>query len=175
MHKEAQQVPHGYEPKQETRKGTLVYYDTFEHVTDEQLAAAAAAAKRRFFVRLVLYPLHDETVRRMTKEPVGAYYKREDRLHEWRRDCRLLPITVDGREGKRKKYTPIDLALRYFADTYEPPLFLLVSPDTANLFASYASFEPWIVKIRLLLTKEPSFVHQRLEQYRHRWDVAADE
>lgn len=98
MKREIQHVPYGYEPPASERKGTLVFYDSFEHISDQELAEAARTATERKFTKLVLYPLHEETVRRMTKEPVQAYYKREDRLHEWRREQGLSFITVETLE-----------------------------------------------------------------------------
>lgn len=171
MRREIQKVPYGYEPPTGQRKGTIVYYDAFEHTSDQELAAAAQAASEREFAKLVLYPLHEETVRRMSKEPVQAFYKREDRLHEWKREQGLSFITVEGWEGKRKKYTPLDSALRHLTERYPAPHFLYLSPDMANRFASFSSFEEWIVKLRLLLSASPEFIHPRLEKYRHRWDV----
>lgn len=175
MKREIQHVPYGYEPPTSERKGTLVFYDSFEHISDQELAEAARTATERKFTKLVLYPLHEETVRRMTKEPVQAYYKREDRLHEWRREQGLSFITVETLEGKRKKYTPLDSALRHISDVYPSPYFLYLTPEMANLFASYSSFEEWIVKLRLILSETPSTVHPRLEKFRHRWDDAGDE
>ncbi len=163
-------LPYGYEPPVEQRKGTLIYYDSFEHTTDEELDLAVKIAEERSFMKFVLYPLHEETVRRMTKEPVSPFYKRDDRLHEWKRERGHQKVAIDSLEGKRKKYTPIDSALRHLTEAYASPHFLYVTPETANLFASFSSFETWIVKIRLLLTQEPRVLHPRLEQYRHRWD-----
>jgi hypothetical protein len=111
----------------------------------------------------------------MTKEPVSAYYKREDRLHEWKRDQGLSFITIESLEGKRKKYTPLDSALRLLMDIYPSPIFLYLTPEVANQFASYSSFEEWIVKIRLLLPSAPSSLHPRLLKFRHRWDVVGEE
>lgn len=68
-------VPYGYEPPPATRKGTLIFYDSFEHVTDEQLERAAAIADTRSFVQLVLYPLHENTVKRMSKDGVQPFTK----------------------------------------------------------------------------------------------------
>lgn len=164
-------VPFGYEPPKEELKGTLIYYDSFEDTTDEDLELAAEVAVERSFAKLVLYPLHDETVRRMSKIPVSAYFKREDRLHEWKREKGGANVIVERLEGKRKKYTPIDSALRHFQDKYPSPYFLYVTGETANMFASYSSFEEWIVKIRLILTSEPLHVHPRLEKFRHRWNA----
>ncbi|AZN39280.1 hypothetical protein [Paenibacillus albus] len=168
-------VPFGFEPSKTTGKGTLIYYDTFEHTSDAELDFAAQVAGKRAFVRLVLYPLHEETVRRMTKEPVRAYHKRVDQLHEWKheRSGGGAGIIIEGFEGKRKKYTPIDTALRHLTQTYPSPYFIYMSPETANLFASFESFEEWIVKLRLLLPMEPSVLHPKLAEYRGRWDVAA--
>ncbi|WP_334075799.1 MULTISPECIES: hypothetical protein [Paenibacillus] len=169
------QVPYGYEPPVRQRKGTLIFYDAFEQVTSEDLDAAAAVAEQRAFERLVLYPLHEETVRRMTKDPVRSFYKREDELHEWKRGQNRPDISIEGWEGKRKKYTPIDSALRYLTEKYPSPYFLYLTPEMGNLFASFSSFEEWIVNIRLLFTEEPETLHPRLEKFRHRWSVASGE
>jgi hypothetical protein len=173
MDRTVQSVPYGYEPPVEREKGTLIYYDSFERTTDEELDLAAEIAVARSFEKLVLYPIHEETVRRMSKEPVSPYYKREKRLQEWKRERERDEIAIDGWEGKRKKYTPIDSALRHLTETLAAPHFIFVAPEMANLFASFSSFEDWIVKIRLLLTEEPKVLHPRLEQYRSRWDSAA--
>ncbi|WP_025690536.1 hypothetical protein [Paenibacillus zanthoxyli] len=175
MGREVQHVPYGYQPPNEKRRGTLIYYDSFEHTTDEELRAAAQAALDKNFSKLVLYPLHEETVRRMSKEPASSYYKREDRLHEWKREQGASYITVENLEGKRKKYTPIDSALRHLTERYPAPHFLYLTPETANLFASFSSFEEWIKKLRLLLPEAPRVLHPRLEKFRHRWSVVGEE
>ncbi|OPA73742.1 hypothetical protein BVG16_27020 [Paenibacillus selenitireducens] len=165
------QVPFGYEPPKASRKGTLIYYDSFEHTTDLELTIAAEYAVNHAFEKFVLYPLHEESVRRMSKEPVQAYYKREDRLHAWKREHDQTSVYIEGWEGKRKKYTPIDAALRHLTEYYPSPHFLYVTPEFANLFASFSSFEAWIVKIRLVLSSEPQRMHPRLEKFRHRWNT----
>lgn len=175
MERNVQKVPYGYVEEMNTQlgKGTLVYYDTFEDVSDLQLERAAALAKTRSFAKLVLYPLHEETAKRMWKRPVEPYYKREDRLFEWRRergDDGM--IAVENWEGKRKKYTPIEAALRHLAEAYPKPMFLYLSPATANAFASFSSYEEWIGKLRLILSEPPPEPHPKLIEYRHRWDVA---
>ena len=174
MRRDIQQVPYGYEPPVEQRKGTLVFYDSFEHITDQELQVAAKAAVDLQFTKLVLYPLHEETVRRMSKEPVLSFYKREDRLHEWKREQGRSYITVEGLEGKRTKYTPIDSALRHITEIYPSPYFLYLTPEMANQFASFSSFEEWIVKLRLLLSATPTRLHPRLEKFRHRWNVVGE-
>jgi len=171
MARSAQQVPFGYEPPVQTRKGTLIYYDAFDYVTDLDLEQAAAYAAAHDFKQFVLYPLHEETVRRMTKEPVLAFYKRLDRLKDWQQHHTGFPVKIEQFDGKRKKYTPIDTALRHLTDQYAAPYFLYLTPDVANQFASFDSFEAWIVKLRLVLTEEPQRLHPRLAQYQHRWAV----
>jgi hypothetical protein len=165
-------VPYGYEPPSDTRKGTLIYYDSFEAVTDEDLERAAKHADSYSFSKLVLYPLHEDTVRRMSREPVSAYHKREKRLFEWRRTYGGDGIVVENWEGKRKKYTPFDTAIRHLTESHPSPYFLYVTPDMANLLASFSSFETWIVKLRLILTEVPASLHPALETYRHRWSEA---
>ncbi|OXL81855.1 hypothetical protein BCV73_01300 [Paenibacillus sp. SSG-1] len=166
-----QTVPYGYEPPVQKRKGTLIYYDTFEETDEEGLNEAESLAGVLSFSKLVLYPLHEETVRRMTKEPVSPYYKREKRLEAWRSDGHGKTV-IENWEGRRKKYTPVEAALRHLTEKYPAPHFLLLTPDMANRFASYSTFGEWIVKLRLLLTEEPEAVHPKLEQYSHRWDTA---
>ena len=53
-------LPYGYEPPVEQRKGTLIYYDSFEQTTDEELDLAAKIAEERSFMKFVLYPLHGQ-------------------------------------------------------------------------------------------------------------------
>lgn len=169
MKRNVQSVPFGYEPAEEKQKGTLIYYDTFEETTEHELDRAVDCIEGYSFDKLVLYPLHEETVRRMLKEPVSAFHKREKRLYEWKHDRGYSKVVIEGWEGKRKKYTPMDSTLRFLTEKYKAPYFLYITPETANLFASFSSFEEWIVKIRLLLTSEPRDVHPKLEKYQHRW------
>ncbi|WP_138751244.1 hypothetical protein [Paenibacillus sinopodophylli] len=165
-----QKVPFGYEPPVDELKGTIVYYDSFEHTTDRELDLAYAITKARSFRKLVLYPLHEQSIRRMSKEEVKPFYKREDRLHDWKRERGATEVIVERLEIKRKKYTPIDSALRHLSETYPKPLFILMTGELANLFASYSSFDEWIVKVRLLLTNESAGLHPKLIANRHRWE-----
>lgn len=165
------QVPFGYEPPQKNRKGTIIFYDSFEHTTNEDLEQAVSVAEGRNFEKLVLYPLHEETVRRMFRnDVVTSYYKREDRLHEWKREHGNKSVFIEGFDGKRKKYTPFDSALRQLTEKFPAPYFVYVTPDMANVLASFSSFEGWIVKIRLLLTERPVEIHPRLLKFQHRWE-----
>lgn len=176
MDRITQNVPYGYEPPKDQPKGTLIYYDTFEQTSDEELDAAARTARVRSFARFILYPIHEETMKRMSKSTnVGPYYKREKRLVEWVEETALYKATIDGWEGKRKKYTPIEAALRHLTETLPAPHFIHLSPEMANLFVSFSHFEEWIVKIRLILSSEPIVLHPRLEQYRNRWNTAEDQ
>ncbi|MFC9708320.1 hypothetical protein ACFTRD_09160 [Paenibacillus sp. NPDC056933] len=165
-------VPYGYEPPAASRKGTLTFYDSFEHVTDEQLERAAATADTRSFEQLVLYPLHESTVKRISRDAVQAYYKREDRLHDWRREHPASRIRVESLEGKRKKYTPIDTALRHLTAEYKAPHFLYLTSEMANQFASFDSFNDWIKELRLIIDGQPVKLHPKLEQNAHRWEWA---
>ncbi|AWP27182.1 hypothetical protein [Paenibacillus sp. Cedars] len=159
-------VPYGYEPPKPATKGTLIFYDSFEQV-QEDLEQAVAILEERAFSKLVLYPLHEETVRRMFKEPVSPYYKREKRLQEWVGEREDSSVVIEAFESKRKKYTPIDTALRHLVEKYGSPHFLVLTPEVANVFASFSSFEEWIVKLRLILLSEPPYLHPRLEKFRH--------
>ncbi|GAE05043.1 hypothetical protein [Paenibacillus sp. JCM 10914] len=168
MPRNLEYVPYGYEPPKPSSKGTLIFYDLFEHV-QEQLALAVAVKEQRAFTKLVLYPLHEETARRMFKEPVSAYHKREKAIKAWLEEHGRKVAVIEPFEAKRKKYTPVDTALRHLSEKYSAPYFLLVTAEMANALASYASFESWIVKLRLIVLTEPPYLHPRLEKYRHRW------
>jgi len=170
-----QKVPYGYEPPEERTKGTIIFYDSFERVTREELDRAAELAMERSFSRLALYPVHEETMKRMSKEPVLAYYKREKKLYEWKEEREEEWISIDGWEGKRKKYTPIDHALRHLTETLPAPYFLLLTPEMANAFASFSSFGEWIGKLRLILTDMPERPRPELLNVRDRWDLAEED
>lgn len=88
----------------------------------------------------------------------------------WTEELNRRNVIVESWEGKRKKYTPIDAALRHLTDKYQAPHFIYMSPEMANVFASFSSFEEWIVKLRLILSSKPEQVHSRLEKFSHRWD-----
>lgn len=170
MPRNLEYVPYGYEPPTTGSKGTLIYYDPFEPVELSQLERARQVMHMRAFSRLVLYPLHEETVKRMFHGQVSPFYKRERGLQEWLLDQGGKNFILESFEFKRKKYTPMDTALRHITEKYKGPHFLLLTGELANAFASFSSFEEWIVKLRLILLSEPAYVHPRLEKYRHRWD-----
>ncbi|MBO2944273.1 hypothetical protein JJQ72_09870 [Paenibacillus sp. F411] len=170
MTRNLQKVPYGYVPPVETTKGTLIYYDPFEEIGREQgLSQAVQVKSEQAFQRLVLYPLHEQTMKRMYKREGTSFYKRENALQDWIQEQSVGDIELDAWEGKRKKYVPIEAALRHLTEKNPAPYFLLVSGETANAFASYHVFQEWIVKIRLLLLEEPASLHPRLQQYDSRW------
>lgn len=170
-----QQVPYGYEPPQSNVRGTLIYYDDFNDSTDAALEQAAIIAEQMRFAKLVLYPLHEQTVRRISNEQVAPFYKREQRLQEWKLNSGRKSILIEGWDGKRKKYTPIEAAIRTCMDHYSSPYFLLMTPEMANRFASFATFEEWITKISLVLTHQPDHLHPRMKTFRSRWRVAGEQ
>ncbi|WP_166244410.1 hypothetical protein [Paenibacillus turpanensis] len=164
-------VPFGYEPQMSTKKGTLFYYDTFERADVHALSSAIALAESRSFSKMVFYPLHEETVKRMTKEAPISFYKRERLLLEFMEELgETRGITVEGWEGKRKKYTPMDTALRFLTEKYPGPHFFMLPGAFANLFATYATFEEWIRTIRLVIVDPVQPVHPNLLRFESRWE-----
>ncbi|MDF2724938.1 MAG: hypothetical protein K0Q59_4613 [Paenibacillus sp.] len=196
------QVAYGYEPQEETSKGTLFVYDSFECVAedeadeDEETAAKANTsaghsgvsidgglsfahiqrmadwAERRMFARIVLYVPHEETLKRMGVKFPTPMYKREEALREAvdeRLTCSIR-LDIEGWERKRKKYTPIDMALRYMGEHYRAPYFIGMSGAYANRFASYQPFEEWIRKVRLIVAEPDRFEpHPLLVKHQTRW------
>lgn len=186
MDRSSTQVPYGYEPPEETSKGTLIIYDSFDIAEEEEEAAASPDgglgmdgirlmtewAERRFISRIVLYVPHEETLKRMGVRFPIPLYKREDALRD--RVERLngsVPLHIDVWERKRKKYTPMDTALRYMGEHYKAPYFLGLSGSYANRFASYQGFEEWIRKIRLVIAEPAPFhPHPLLLKHENRWN-----
>ncbi|ANS74614.1 hypothetical protein AWM70_08470 [Paenibacillus yonginensis] len=178
MKRETAQVPFGYEPPVRTVKGVLVFYDSFDsgdiEELEQELAAALETARQRSFTKLVLYPLHEETLRRMTKTPAAPYHKREKTLIAWKQGFGSSLVTLESWEGRRKKYTPFEAAVRHLEEIYGGPLFLYVTPEMANRLAGYDAFKEAIKRIRLILSAAPEAPHPNLEQFRSRWDVAGE-
>ena len=166
-------IPFGATLAVPDRKGTVIYYDDFQETSDEQLRAALDYVRERKFKKLIFYPLHEETVRRMDgNKKVDPLYKREQRLNNW---IQQLPDTYDlGMElweGKRKKYTPIEAALRHLTTKYAAPHFIYLTPYYSHMFASYPSFEEWINKVRLIISEPMSPTPVKLQKYEKRWDT----
>jgi hypothetical protein len=168
-------VPFGYEPPdpRQGRNGTLYVYDAFEGYTQQELLQVLQTWEDRRLAKLVFYPLHEETLRRMDRRAVPEpYYRRvellETLLDEIDTDADYV---IESFEAKRKKYTPMDYALRFLQEKYKGPHFLYVSLTTANMFAGYDKFEDWIKRIRLIIAEDGSAgLHPKLEEYQHRWD-----
>lgn len=168
------QVPFGYEPPDPRNKerGSLWVYDSFEEFTERDLANILDLADQRKMAKIVFYPLHEETLRRMVKGTFSPYYRRVEALQAMLDDAGTdLDYVIDRFEIKRKKYTPVDTAFRFLEEKYDGPFFVYVTGDTANLLAGYDSFEEWIKKLRLFIAgKGIGGVHPRLLKYEHRWE-----
>ncbi|MCZ8514534.1 hypothetical protein O9H85_19325 [Paenibacillus filicis] len=167
-------VPYGYEmPKSDGRdRGSLWVYDSFEGYTMRDLQRVLNLADERNIARTVFYPLHEETIRRMERHKVAPYYARLNHLRDLLDEADPdVDYTIDAYEGKRKKYTPMDTAFRFLEEKYESPHFIFMTDFTANLFAGYESFEPWIKKVRLFVAADTGLgPHPRLQDYASRWD-----
>lgn len=166
------QVPYGYEPPVETRKGTIIAYDSFEEIRISELAALFRLAEERDFVRVVLYPIHEETGRRMGLAGLSPYHKRVKALEELAEVAEAqVPVTVDRWEGKRKKYTPVETALDFLAEKYRGPYFVWMTEEMAGKCAAYASFDEWIRKVRLLVAAPSGKrLPAKMEAYASRWE-----
>ncbi|WP_281883699.1 hypothetical protein [Paenibacillus sp. YYML68] len=168
-------VPFGYEaPRERTgARGTLWVYDSFDHWSEQQLLPLLRLAEERELAKAVFYPLHDETLRRMEKEPADEpYYARVKNLESLLEEAETeLDWTVDEFEGKRKKYTPADTAFRFLEEKYKAPFFLYTTERMANKLAGYDGFEAWLKKIRLYIVREVGAVpHPVLQAHENRWE-----
>lgn len=188
------QVRYGYEQPEETAKGTLFVYDSFECCVEEgeeereqaaldgglrlrHIQQLTDYAERRMFSRIVLYVPHEETLKRMGIRFPTPQYKREDALRDaLERLSVSVRLDIDVWERKRKKYTPMDTALRYMGDHYKAPYFLGMSGAYANRFASYQPFEEWIRKIRLVVAETGPFEpHPLLHKHHNRWNLLEEQ
>ncbi|GAA3401834.1 hypothetical protein ACFFNY_34495 [Paenibacillus hodogayensis] len=185
MDRTPMQTDLGHGAESETTKGTLFIYDSFE-LTEEGEASADGGldvaalqmltkwAEQRWMTRAVLYVPHEETLKRMGVHYPSPLYKREKHLKETveRLDA-AVPFSIDGWEHKRKKYTPIDVALRYMHERYASPYFIGMSAAYANRFASYQGFEDWIRRLRLVVVEEarPFDAHPLLRKHENRWHL----
>lgn len=143
----------------------------------QQLAPLIAMAERKTIAKLVFYPLHEETLRRMGERDTAPYYRRTEALEALLEQAETtLDIAVDHWEGRRKKYTPVDTAFRYLTEKYAGPHFVWVTAETANKLAGFDSFEGWIKKVRLWIDMQagggrPPELHPRLYVVDSRWDA----
>lgn len=166
-------MPFGYEPEEETVKGTLLAIGVFDDPEADKAPQLAELAAERSFARLVFMPQHDETLRRMRLNAELAYYKRIEGLERWIADAApKVPVSVDAWEGKRKKYTPLDTLLDFATAKYKAPHFVALSETYADLFATYSSFDEWIRRVRLLVLTRPGYAASpKLAAYEHRWEA----
>lgn len=177
MARQREMVPYGYQPSERLNKGTLFVIDSFEKYTLSSLSSLYRFSEERSFARVVLYPLHEQTLKRMGVEVDGPYFHRVREVKEAIDEMGAERwITIDEWEGKRKKYTPLDTSLRSLTERYEGPHFVYWNDDYANRFAGYASFEEWIRKLRMFIVKKiPHSLHPMLRKYEHRWEWVREE
>lgn len=166
-------VPFGYEPEKDAAKGTILYFGVFDDADEAFVDGLIQLVKERDFKLAVLYPQHEETLRRMKFKAEQPYYARVKNLQSLLGDHhgaeRLL--SIDQWEGKRKKYTPLDTSLAFLTEHYPPPFFVAMSGEYANAFASYPVFKEWIRKVRLLVVADSSFQpHPALMSHESRWE-----
>ncbi|MFC0216669.1 hypothetical protein ACFFK0_30170 [Paenibacillus chartarius] len=166
-------MPFGYEVEKETAKGTLLVIGIFDDPEAEHVPELIRLGAERSFHKLVLLPQHEETLRRMKLQAELPYYKRVHGLNGWLEEHQpQLPVQIDEWEGKRQKYTPLDTLLQFAVDKYKAPHFVAMTDTYANAFATYASFDEWIRRVRLLVVTKPGFEpHPKLAARDNRWEA----
>jgi nicotinic acid mononucleotide adenylyltransferase len=172
--RERRMVDFGYQEKPDTRgeRGTLCVLDSFDETTLGDVEKMLAIAEGRAFQKVVFFPHNEKTLRSMGLKAVSPFHQRVRRLEELIEEARS-PVTavVDVWEEKRKKYTPLELIVRYFEETYPGPFFLYLNDGYANACAGFASFAEIIRKVRLLINPVHEVrMHPQLMNYQHRWE-----
>lgn len=170
MAKQRKMVPFGYEEEKERIKGTVFILDSFNDIAIEPFKAMIQYLEKRSFAKVVLYPFHGETLKRMGLEEEDVYYKRVNQLENVMESFKnVITITIEEWEGKRKKYTPLDTSLQFLTDKYKAPYFLLISSEIANRFATYSQFDDWIREIRLIIMADSNVqLHPKLLRFENR-------
>jgi hypothetical protein len=173
MARSANQVPFGYEPPVAKVKGSIFVFETFEDWTFENMNKLRDWCLERKFAEIVLFPQHDETLRRMGISCDMPYYQRVKNLEIQLKELQEpWQVSIDEWEGKRKKYTPLDTSLHFLTDKYRAPHFLWMSDRYANLFVTYSSYKEWIKKLRLFISPRYHVpLNPKLEQDKERWEV----
>jgi hypothetical protein len=177
MARQVSKVPFGYESESEQQgpRGTMWVYDSFEAYSEQQFVRIMGWAKHKEMKKLVLYPLHEETLRRMGERGAAPFYRRADGLQELLEQADTpVDTVIDRWEGRRKKYTPMDTAFRFLEEKYAGPYFVYVTLDMANMIAAFEGFELWIKKLRLCIDMKftvASELHPRLQSSAHRWEA----
>jgi hypothetical protein len=177
MARHTSNVPFGYEPEIEGHgaRGSMWVYDSFEACSKQELVRIVGWAKRKEMKQVVLYPLHEETLRRMGEREASSFYRRADGLEALLEQVeQSVETVIDRFEARRKKYTPMDLAFRFLEEKYDGPYFVYVTMEMANKIAAFDSFEAWIRKLRLFVDMKLSAntaLHPRLQAAAHRWEA----
>ncbi|PWK15647.1 hypothetical protein [Tumebacillus permanentifrigoris] len=175
MAKDKRMVEHGYDPKiaQDPARGTILMLDAFVDFEAADLAKIVEFAEVRNFAQIVLFPHHEKTAKNMGWTELPAFHKRLKAVDAMVDDLpsTAVRVTVDNWEEKRKKYTPLELILRYFEEKYRPPYFLYVTDGYANAMAQFASFDECMKKVRLVIDQKYDVpAHPKLTKVEHRWE-----
>lgn len=167
-------VPFGTNPEDyEFTKGVIISYDIFDDTNnDDKITRAIEIAENRDFDKIIVYPLHEKTARRMDIDIRNGYknrvYNLEDSITHSSTD---VYIELCKLEGKRSKYTPIDFALSFITEHHKGPYFLLMPDYIANKFSTYSTFDKWIREVRLIIVKETNEpLTTKLLDKKSRWE-----
>lgn len=166
-------VPFGTNPEEyEFTKGVVIVYNTFDGNINELIQKAIQTAEDRKFDKVLLYPLHEKTSKRMDIEILLGYKQRVKEIENALLDVLSdVQVEICKLEGKRSKYTPIDFTLSFISEHHKGPYFLLMPDYIANKFASYSSFDKWIREVRLMIFKDYNeILHPKLESNKKRWE-----
>lgn len=164
-------VDFGYEADN-TFKGSVFVIDSFENSLEVDLDRILKLLDKRDFDKVILYPLHENTLKRMKINVNNKYFSRLKILEDVLIDTKsLIQVNIDKLDGKRKKYTPIDFILNHLTEFHKKPHFVCFSKEVANKFAGFASFDDWIKKVRIMIVEDHSIeLHPKLKENLKRID-----
>ena len=166
-------VPFGYEPIETNIKGTIFVIDSFNNISPKHLSDILQLADERDFDKVIFYPQHEQTLKRMGIDTLFPYH---DRVKSLERLLDSLDTEVyygiDKWEGKRKKYTPIETALAFLMEKHKGPYFLYLDLEVANKFIEFKSFEELIKKVRLIIKSDfGGTLNPKFDKYQSRIEL----
>lgn len=166
-------VPFGYEPIETNIKGTIFVLDSFNDINPKELERILELTDSRDFDKVIFYPQHEQTLKRMGIDTFYPYHQRVKSLERELKDINSnVYFEVDKWEGKRKKYTPIETSIAFLTEKHKGPYFLYLNVEMANKFIEYKSFEGLIKNVRLIIKSDSSNrVSHKFDKYQSRIEI----
>lgn len=123
-------------------KETLLCYGVFGESDEVLVDEAVSLSRDRDSFRVVFYPFHEKTLKRMGLESEMPYHRRVKQVQGWLEEIDSdVHAEVDQWEGKRKKYTPVEASFRFIQEKHGGRIVLALTREMHAILSSYKTFE----------------------------------